>query len=443
MNMARQFRRLSENRALLFRMTVCAVSIVLCAETPLVANASEDSAETVPPRVERRKFWDADLRGIAGFHPYSYNRVDGPMGAWGIVLSGKERITHPVSGVSQVLADRSRPVVSFSLLSPSARPFLGGTLALEHTLSVRGKLEAGLNAFSGSGNSDEWRTDEPGAGIAYLITGKDRRHHYDLRGGDIFLRKGFPGGMSFQAGYFQHHVRSLSARGVWTIARSSIVRDNPPVNGGVGKGLAFNFCLDRLSRSEFFPEGWEFELSIEKTGGFLGGDFDYSLWSFGLLGAERFAGVSNYAYARLIGKTSSSDLPPHKLFSLGSEVRGIDTFERDFNLFERRGNRLLLFSSGYRRLVPTPRRLLSRFIYDLSLEGIFDAGVTFSAEKDKGALSLFGDGFSRLESSVALGWAFTVSRTRVGLYHVRSLNPDHRGKRFLLNINGRLRADGG
>ena len=65
---------------------------------------------------------------------------------------------------------------------------------------------------------------------------------------------------------------------------------------------------------------------------------------------------------------------------------------------------------------------------------MLDAGDTFSADSTQGALSVIGKGLDKLESSLALGLGFSLSRTRVGLYYTRSLNPDYSGSRFLVRF---------
>jgi hypothetical protein len=194
--------------------------------------------------------------------------------------------------------------------------------------------------------------------------------------------------------------------------------------------------LDRTGGEPFFSQGWSAEVSALKGARLLGGDFDYSIWRFNLFGARRWSGEKNYAFANLTGMTSGGRLPQHRLFSLGAQVKGLDTFEPDFNLFDRRGDRLWLLNLGFERLLPIRLPLVARHLSDPGLEVDFDAGSTCLSNPGDSGFTLFGRALDKVQSSVALGGGVSLSRVRISLFFVRNLDRSYRGTRFDFRVRG-------
>ncbi len=412
------------------RLAVALLLALSCLPVALIAQM--DSVDTI----SRRKFWDADFKGLGGFYPAAYSRVDGLLGGWGLNLTGKEEINLPVAGVKQVVEDQSRPSLGFSVLVPSARHAAGGTFSLSQTVSSRRRIKAGLDLFAVTASSDSWRASQPWSGLYYFCSGRDRQYYFDRRGGRVSLDREFPEGFSLELSVERSEVRSLVRRGVWTVAKSDLLEDNPSVIPGGDFALGLHTEVDRTVGGPFFPQGWSAGLRALKAMRALGGDFDYSLWSLELFWARHLLGESNYVSAALTGMTAGGRLPPHRLFSLGAEVKGLDTFDRDFDLFDRRGDRLWLLSLGYERLLPFRVPLVSRHLSDPGLELDFDTGSTRLSRPGDSPLDLFSRSLDCLESSVSVGGGFSLSRVRVRLFYVHSLNEHYRGPRFELRMRG-------
>ncbi|MCE5272716.1 hypothetical protein LLH00_15655 [bacterium] len=413
-----------------WRAARLAAVVLFLACLPSALPAQTDSLSVL----SRRKFWAFDFKGLGGFYPASYSRVDGLLGGWGLTLTGKEEISIPAAGLKQVVEDQSRPSLGVSLLVPSARHAVGGTFSLSQTVSSRRRIKAGLELFSATASSDSWRSAQPWSGLYYFAGGRDRQYYYDRRGGRLSLGREYPGGLSLELATECSEVRSLVRRGVWTVAKSELLKDNPPVDRGGDFSLELRTSIDRTAGGPFFPQGWSAGFRVLKAARLLGGDFDYSLWRADLFWARHLLSESNYAFARLTGMTAGGRLPPHRLFSLGAEVKGLDTFEPDFNLFDRRGDRLWLLSLGCERLLPFRFPLVSRHLTDPGLELDFDTGSTRLSRPGDSSLDLFSRSLDCLESSVALGGGFSLSRVRVRLFYVHSLNDSYHGPRFDLRV---------
>jgi len=377
-------------------------------------------------------FWDFKLKGIGGFFPASYNRVDGLLVGWGFKLSTAEAITYPGSKTRQLVPAYSYPEFSFELLVPSARRFVGGSLQIKQRLSDPKQIDLGLDLACGSFSSDTWREADPGAGLQYLFLGRDRRYYHDLRGGEVFLAGSHGSGLSLRLGFYHEYVKSLETAGVWTLSSSRLLKENPPVVSGTDRGLRLKVELKRLAEWTFFPEGWYCAAALE-AGGPAGGDFDYRLYDFSA-GYFRRLGLQNYLSAGLKAVTSDRRLPPHKLYSLGAVIRGIETFDREFDLFDRRGDRLWYLLLGYRRLVTVPDIFINRMVYNLSLDIYFTSGVTFFSLDERDPWTLFTHGLERLESGAGAGLSFTLSRTRVGVYLEKSLNRRYDGPGVFIRL---------
>ncbi|MBN2288804.1 MAG: hypothetical protein JXQ83_05680 [Candidatus Glassbacteria bacterium] len=390
---------------------------------PLPGPAGAGSEETA---------WNFKLKGLAGFSPASYNRVDGLLAGWGFDLSAGRTFTYPGSGTRQTVPDRRYPELSFELLVPSARSSLGGRLGITRRLRGKNNWDLGLELGAGGSSSDYWRASEPGAGISFLFLGKDRRYYYDRRGGELYAEGELGGGLRLRLAFYHERVRSLEATNVWTMFSSGLLRENPSVIHGTDRGIRLNLGLDRLLRGIAFPEGWECSLGLESSGA-LGGDFAYRLFELSA-GFYRKLGELNYFSAGLKAATSDRTLPPHKLYSLGDLLRGIDTFEPDFDLFDRRGDRLWYICLGFHRLITPPDLFFNRLAYNWSLDLYFTSGTTFHSPRRNDPLTLFSRGLERLESGVGAGVSFTASRTRVSLCLEKSLDRQYRGPVFSVRL---------
>jgi len=412
------------------------VRIVLLVLIFLPAAVSADRIERVTRsephsqsglEITSETFWNFELKGLGGFFPASYNRVDGLLAGWGFDLSTAKAITYPGTETRQLVSAYRYPEVSFEMLVPSARRFVGGSLGIKQRLSEEKKVDLGLNLGFGTFSNDTWRADDPGTSLLYLTLERDRRYYHDRRGCEIFMGNSLDNGLSIWLAFYYEHVKSLDAVNVWTLFSSSLLTENPPVIHGADSGLRFRINLERLSKGTFFPEGWECALTFETGGSLAGGDFDYQLFDFSV-GFFRLLGELNYCSAALKAVTAKQKLPPHKLYSLGGELRGIDTFHRDFDLFHRRGDRLWYISLGYQRLITLPDIFITRLAYNWSLDFYFTSGVTFLSSDEKDPLTLFTDGFENLESGAAVGVSCNLSRTRVGVYLEDSFKRQYRSR---------------
>jgi hypothetical protein len=410
--------------------------LIMLVSVPAVNAGQKDSGRagarpqlsdtTLPKEIS----WNFRLKGFAGFFPASYNRVDGLLAGWGFNLSAEEVLTIPGSRTRQAVPGKRYPEFSFELLVPTARSFVGGSLGVRQRLSGRKQVDLGLNLDVGGCSNDTWRSSDPGAALSYLVLGRDRRYYHERRGGEVFLGGNITRSLSVRLAFYHERIKSLWAADTWTVVSSRLLEVNPPVTHGIDSGLRFGLELKRLSQAAALPTGWECALGVENSGNPFGGDFGYRLYRFSA-GYSGNLGRRNYLSAVLKAVTSHRRLPPHKLYSLGDNIRGVDTFEKDFDLFQRRGDRMWYLQLGWQRLINPPDNFITRLVYNWAVELYFSSGVTFLSTDDTDPLTLFTEGLDHLENGIGAGVSFTFSRTRVGICLEQSLNSSYRHGPYL------------
>ena len=411
--------------------------VLLCACMMAGAIRTNASAEkSVKPEVSSATAWEFKLRGLFGFFPESYNRVDGLQVCWGFSVRPQTKTKIRLAtgqDIERSLPSSKYPSLNFEILGQTERDEPGGRFGLEYSFPESKDNRLVLNIHSETKTPDVWRSRDPAAAIKFFLSGADRRYYYLSHGGEIGYERALDRTFNFRFSFYYEHVKSLDDAPVWTVLNKSYADDNPAVEHGDDYGFSFGFGLDRMSGREmsFFPEGWELNFDYHKG---LSNDFSYSLLTTEGALAARIA-EKHYLTANFLFATAFDPLPPHLRFSLGQEIVGIDTFDREFSVFDSRGDRMVLFQASASRFFNFPMELINKFSYDWSLDLIAAAGKTWYSDDPNDPGTVLIHGFSGIGAGGGVGMSCSVSNMRFGAYLATNLNSGYNGPNIILSVS--------
>jgi hypothetical protein len=294
---------------------------------------------------------------------------------------------------------------------------------IEQPLAPPGRLALGVSAVRRTDHSELQQMEDLENTLTLLFARQDFR--------DYFEREGYGAYLSWRVPDFSTvsvHVRSDEYRSLATnygtrswFNMDVTLRQNPPVDEGQAHSVILR--LERLAhRTGRTRAGFYHWIDLEKAGGDLKGDFDYSRLLADLRSVLRLSPASTLALRVVGGHTFDGLLPRQKQFTAG----GVDGLRaHDFSEFV--GNEMALSQAEFTLGLWQMRN--SMLEGGLHAIGFVDAGRAWSNPDHQWDLE-------RQRIAVDAGFGLATSEDGVRVYFARDLqNP---GSDFVFSL--RLQA---
>ncbi len=254
-------------------------------------------------RIAERKPFSSHLSPI-----FDFNRVHG------VVLGGKYQLSFKLCRGGRLYAEVGRGFSS---------DIWDYNLGAEKGVMPQGEITLGGHIYRVTDTNDLWRISRLENLLAELIFGKAYMDFFRREGWEIYSSAELSDRFRFRIGYSDDRYESLAkttnwylfykgekgeprrriynVRGGWKLP-SEQKRENPAIDDGEMKSLWVRFYIDLRDKRRWkgyhlleypFPtwdthNGWLAYLGIESAGGWLGGDFDFSLIQFLIVRYNRF-----------------------------------------------------------------------------------------------------------------------------------------------------------
>jgi hypothetical protein len=216
-------------------------------------------------------------------------------------------------------------------------------LQLEQPILDQRRLSVGVIMVKRTDHGILQQTSDWENSGALLLARQDYRDYFEREGFGGYIRSRLLGFTTVSVHARQDQFRSLpldTGTDSW-FNKDIPLRDNPAVTEGEGHTVALRFA--RQSRNPVRSRaGLTHWIEIEKAGGNLGGDFDYTRGLADLRGVLRLSPASEFAVHAIAGATFDGTLPPQRGFALG----GVDGL-RAHNTATFKGDQALLLQAEY------------------------------------------------------------------------------------------------
>ncbi len=296
------------------------------------AGSSDDCGWLRPPIGDRLitdpDEWRSDPSRRNGELLFDYNRVDRVRFGAGWEMQSSEPLDPRVGVRLGYATDRERILYGVQLEQPLARP---------------GRLAAGVSMIRATDHSELQQVEDFENSLALLFGRQDYR--------DYFEREGFGAYLSWRVPDFSTvgiHVRNDRYRSLALVPgtrswfhRDRELRDNPPIDEGQAHTVALR--SERLMhRTRAMRAGLYHWIELERAGGGLGGDFEYTRALADVRSVLRLSPAASLLVRAVGGTNLDGTLPAQKQFTLG----GVDGLRAHaFSAY--RGDRLVLAQAEY------------------------------------------------------------------------------------------------
>ncbi|MGQ9609915.1 MAG: carbohydrate-binding family 9-like protein [bacterium] len=188
--------------------------------------------------------------------------------------------------------------------------------------------------------------------IAEAILGEVYRDYYQREGYELRFNQNILSFISAGIKYRDDEYTSLSKINDWSLLNRSyrdgdhkegkFKRDNPAINDGRMKSIIGEFIMDtRNSKDNSSISGFMNTFSIERAGGGIGGDFDFTIYQANIRSYNRLS-ENQFIFLRMKAAVSDCELPLQRKFYLG----GIGTL-RGYPFKEFEGDKMALINAEY------------------------------------------------------------------------------------------------
>ncbi|HKQ56952.1 MAG TPA: BamA/TamA family outer membrane protein [Candidatus Eisenbacteria bacterium] len=259
---------------------------------------------------------------------FSYDRVDRMKPGVGYQLQVPQPMAPRVGARIAYATGRNRTLYGFQVeqpVIPPGRISIGGSL-------VRRTDHSELQQVSDAENT-----------LALLFARQDYRDYWEREGMGLYLSWRVPDFSNVSVHLRRDEYRSvIDDPGVrsW-FRRSRTLRANPAIDDREGRTLALR--LERLAHTTRYTHaGFYHWIEMERSGGSLGGDFEYTRILGDLRSVVRLSPATTLMLRTVFGHTPSGTLPRQKEFPLG----GVDGLRaHPFAAF--RGDQVALMQAEY------------------------------------------------------------------------------------------------
>jgi hypothetical protein len=257
---------------------------------------------------------DPDQWRSSGDHPgrtemgADYNRVDG------LRLSVSHQLQRP-----ETLLPRLGARLEYAL----GRERTNYGVQLEQPLLPPGRLALGVSAVRSTDHSELQQIEDFENSLAFLFARQDFRDYFEREGFGAYVSWRVPDFSTVSLHLRNDDYRSLAAdhhNRSW-FHRDRTLRENPAVAEGEAHGAILR--LERLAhRTGRTRAGLYHWIELERAGGGLQGDFDYTRLLADVRSVLRLSPASTLALRLLGGHTFEGSLPRQKIFTVGG-VHGL------------------------------------------------------------------------------------------------------------------------
>jgi len=240
-------------------------------------------------------------------------------------------------------------------------------LQIEQPLVASGRYAVGVSIDRATDHNPLQQVEDFENSLAFLFARTDNRDYFEREGYGAYLVWRVPDFSTISA-----HLRSDDERSIplYENARSWFYRDrdlrpNPAIDEGTAHTASMR--LERLNRRRLLRAGIYHHLELERAGGRLGGDFDYTRLLGDVRAVLRVSPASTLILRGVAGHTASGALPFQRQMVAGG-VDGLRAHEFD----QYRGDQMLM---GQAEVVVGLWRLRTRsFEAGLHAMGFIDSG---------------------------------------------------------------------
>jgi hypothetical protein len=214
---------------------------------------------------------------------------------------------------------------------------------VEQPLLSGGWLSVGATFVRVTDHSELHQVDDFENTLDMLFAHQDFRDYFEREGYGAYLSSRIPSFSTVSVHYGSYEYRSLPTLPgtVSWLNQDATWRPNPPIADGEAHMLSLR--LERLAhRTKLLRAGLYHWIELERAGGGLGGDFDYTRLLADVRSVVRVSPATTLALRLVGGSGLAGDLTPQREFTAG----GVDGL-RAHSFSEFRGNQLALGQAEY------------------------------------------------------------------------------------------------
>ncbi len=216
-------------------------------------------------------------------------------------------------------------------------------IQLEQPLAPPARLVLGASLVRRTDHSDLQQVDDAENSLALLLARQDYRDYFEREGAGLYVSWRVPDFSTVSAHLRGDDFRSLArARHVTSwFEKDRPLRDNPAIDEGRARRALLRF--ERLAhQTKRTRAGFYHWVELERAGGQLGGDFDYTRALADLRSVLRLSPAATMSLRGVAGSMLDGVLPRQMEFSVG----GVDGL-RGHPLGAFRGDQMVLMQAEY------------------------------------------------------------------------------------------------
>ena len=214
---------------------------------------------------------------------------------------------------------------------------------IEQPLQKTARFSAGVSMVRRTEHPELQLVEDLENSLALLFTRTDYRDYYEREGAGAYLSWRVPDFSTVSLHTRNDEYRSLTVnRDVESLFRQQRdLRENPAIDDGKSRSLLLR--LERLERrSSSARAGIYHWVELERSGGGLGGDFDYTRLLGDVRSVLRLSPATTLSLRAVVGTGADGTLPRQKRFGVGG-VDGLRGHSLNFEV----GNQVALAQAEY------------------------------------------------------------------------------------------------